>query len=321
VPQLSDFPPWFTVTLATSLGLVFGSFLNVVIHRWPREMNLAFPPSSCPSCGARIRARDNIPVFGWLLLRGKARCCGAPISARYVLVEIIGGLSAWAVLERIVLDLPPSTPWWIAVASFLAHLALVLGLVAAIFIDLEFMLLPDEITIGGTLLAFATVPIRPLDWSSAFIGALVGFLVVWLPLDRLYRLIRGVPGMGLGDAKLLMLAGAWLGWPGALFTLSAGAVQGTVVALVIYFVRGKIDEPEEVRREREQARREIEGLEGEERRRAEVELALDPLADEPGSGLGKARLAFGPFLAVGAIEYLFFGQWISATYLDFVAGP
>jgi leader peptidase (prepilin peptidase)/N-methyltransferase len=183
------------------------------------------------------------------------------------------------------------------------------------------MLLPDEITIGGTLLALATVPIRSMDWSSAFIGAAVGFLVVWVPLDRLYRWIRGVPGMGLGDAKLLMLAGAWLGWPGALFTLSAGAVQGTVFALAIYVARGKIDEPEEVRREREQARREIERLHGEERRLAEAERALDPLANEPESGLGKARLAFGPFLAVGAIEYLFFGQWITATYLDFVAGP
>src|SRR5258706_12554546 len=132
--------------IAVALGLTFGSFLNVVIHRLPRAENLAFPASHCTSCGAPIRAFDNLPLLGWLFLRGRARCCGAKISPRYPLVELIGGLFGWALMEVGILTLPPSTELWRAALLFLLYFTLGLGLIAAAFIDLSHMYLPDSIT-------------------------------------------------------------------------------------------------------------------------------------------------------------------------------
>ena len=132
-----ELPPWFWMGVGVSLGLVFGSFLNVVIHRLPRGENLAFPASHCPSCGTPIRAFDNLPVLGWLRLRGKARCCKAPISPRYPLVELLGGLLGGALIQVAVLTLPPDTPLWQGGLLFCAYLALGLSLIAAAFIDLS----------------------------------------------------------------------------------------------------------------------------------------------------------------------------------------
>ena len=127
--------------------------------------------------------------------------------------------------------------------------------------------------------------------------------------------------MGLGDAKLLLLAGAWFGYQGALFALMAGAIQGTLVAIVVLLTKGRIDEPEAVKREREELLSHLESLEGEERAAFEKELANDPLARAPESGMGKARLPFGPFLALATLEFYFVGQAVLEGYLDVVMGP
>jgi leader peptidase (prepilin peptidase) / N-methyltransferase len=319
VTTLVDLPKWLVVGPAVALGLVFGSFLNVVIHRLPRDENVAFPGSHCPACGAPIRAYDNIPVLSWLVLRGRARCCGARISLRYPLVELLGGLLAWAIVEMRVFELGGATPWWRALLVFAVYLALGLGLIAAAFIDLETMILPDEITIGGALLGVLSVPLRPeITWTGALVGAAAGFLMVWLPFDFLYSKLRGHPGMGLGDAKLVMLAGAWFGWAGALFTLLAGAVQGTVVALVVFAAAGRIEEPEAVQQERAELMARIEAASGDERRQLEEELAKDPIGHPPESGLGKARLAFGPFLVLATLEFLLFGKLVVQDYLGWL---
>lgn len=312
-----ELPYWFVAGLAIVLGLLWGSFLNVVIHRLPREQSLVRPGSRCPGCGEPIRAWQNVPVLSWLLLRGRARCCGVRISPRYPLVELIGGLVAWAIVETRILTLPSETEAWRALALFALYLGLALGLIAAAFIDLEHMILPDSITLGGALLGLASVPLRQGDvgWLDALVGAAVGFLVIWLPFVLLYQLVRGHPGMGLGDAKLTLLAGAWFGWPGAVFALLAGAIQGTVMAFVVFAVRGKIEEPEAVRKEREEMLAEIEAAEGEERAALEAELAKDPIGREPEEGLGKARLPFGPFLALATLEYLLFGKVLWLEYL------
>lgn len=307
---LADLPWPFIVTVAVSLGLAFGSFLNVVIYRLPRGESLSHPPSRCPGCGKPIAIYDNLPVIGWLLLRGKARCCKTPISARYPLVEGIGGLLAWAIVRMLVSELPDETAWWKLVLLFAAYLALALGLLAASAIDLEHMYLPDPITLGGAVLGLLSAPLRGLSIPSSLLGAAIGFLIVWLPFDFIYGKLRGLPGMGLGDAKLVMLAGAWFGWQGAAFALLAGAVQATVAALVVFLARGRIDEPEAVVRERKELQALLESTEGEERAELEREIARDPLAFEPEAGLGKARLAFGPFLALATIEYLLFGEVI-----------
>jgi leader peptidase (prepilin peptidase) / N-methyltransferase len=316
-----ELPPWFWMGVGVSLGLVFGSFLNVVIYRLPRGENLAFPGSHCPSCGTPIRVLDNLPVFGWLRLRGKARCCKAPISPRYPLVELLGGLLGGALIQIAVLSLPLDTPLWQGLLLFCAELALGLGLIAAAFIDLSHMYLPDSITLGGAVLGVLSVPIRPdASVPDSLIGAAVGFAIVWLPFDLLHRLLRGKPGMGLGDAKLVMLAGAWFGWQGAVFTLLAGAVQATLVVLAVYLTRGRIDEPEAVRSERAELERELALLTPEERAEVERELASDPLAGEPEAGFGKARVAFGPFLVLSALELLLFGAFIREELIGWVFG-
>ena len=306
---LNDFPLWFLRVFALALGLVWGSFLNVVIYRTPRGMSVVHPGSRCPGCGTAIRAWDNIPVFGYVLLRGRARCCKAKLSPRYPLVEAIGGMLSLAIVEMIVFRMPASTSIGRALAVYTANLALALALVAAAFIDLEHMYVPDAVTFGGAVLGVVTCSFRSMAFGEALLGAAVGFLVVWIPFDLLYRRIRGRVGMALGDAKLVMLAGAWFGWEGALSVLGAGAVQGTIATIGMLLVRGKIEEPEAVRLEREEIRAELAAMSPEERQKAEKELALDPLfADEPGESVGLARVAFGPFLVLAALECLIFGS-------------
>ena len=317
-----DLPGWFWMGVGVSLGLVFGSFLNVVIYRLPRGENIAFPASHCTSCGKPIRAFDNLPVLSWLLLRGRARCCKAPISARYPLVELLGGLLGGALIQVSVLTLPDSTPLWQGGLVFAAELALGLGLIAAAFIDLSHMYLPDSLTLGGAALGLLTVPLRPeASWKESLLGAIVGFAIVWLPFDVLHRLLRGKPGMGLGDAKLTLLAGAWFGWQGAVFTLAAGATQATLTILAVYLVKGKIDEPEAVKLERAELEAELLQATPEERAVIEAELLADPLAGEPEAGFGKARIAFGPFLVLAVLELLVFGGFIREELMGALFGP
>src|SRR5260370_394919 len=115
--------------------------------------------------------------------------------------------------------------------------------------DLEHMYVPDAISIGGTLFGLATFSLRGLSFTDALLGAALGFAVVWLPFGVLYKWIRGRTGMGLGDAKLVMLAGAWFGWIGAVFALLAGAVQGTLAVIALLLTRGRIEEPAAVEEE------------------------------------------------------------------------
>ena len=307
---LGEVPLFVLVPYAILLGLFGGSFLNVVVYRVPRGMNIARPPSHCPGCGAPVRFYDNVPVISYLVLRGRARCCQVRISPRYVVVEVIGGALGLALLHRVLLDAPPDTPLLRAAALFAAYLIFALALVAVAFIDLEHMYVPDAISIGGTLLGIATFSLRPgLAFQDVVVGALAGFVLVWLPFTVLYRWIRGRTGMGLGDAKLVMMAGAWFGWPGAVFALLAGAVQGTLVAVVLILWRGGIEEPESVRIEKEETLRAVAALEPEERARAEAELAKDPLYEDSGSSVGLSRIAFGPFLVIAMLEYLLAGPY------------
>lgn len=318
---LDDFPPWFFRVFALAFGLIWGSFLNVVIYRVPRGMSVVRPGSTCPACGKPIRAWHNIPLFGYLLLGGKASCCKAKLSPRYPLVEAIGGILAIAILEAVVFRLGPTTTIERGLAVFVADLALALALTAAAFIDLEHMYLPDAITIGGAVLGLATSSFRGLSFLDSLLGAAVGFGIVWLPFVVLYSKIRGKVGMGLGDAKLLALAGAWFGWGGALFVLGAGAIQGTIATLLVLLFRGKIEEPEAVKREREEIQKELLAMSPEERAEAERELAEDPLAEEAGEGVGQARIAFGPFLILATIECLLLGRDVLGTYLAWIDTP
>jgi leader peptidase (prepilin peptidase)/N-methyltransferase len=229
------------------------------------------------------------------------------MSWRYPAVEVLGGASSLAVLEILVRARPADTLTH-AAFIYLVHFALCLALIAAAFIDLSHMYLPDAITLGGMALGLVTARWRGLAFADAALGAILGYGVVWLGFVVLYRAVRGRAGMGLGDAKLLALAGAWFGWLGATFVLFAGAIQGTVAALIMLLVRGRIDEPEAVTKEREELARAA--AEGDEE--AQALLAEDPLGAPQADGLGRAHIPFGPFLILAILEWLFAGDVIQA---------
>jgi leader peptidase (prepilin peptidase) / N-methyltransferase len=321
VIRLLDVPPGFLRVYAALLGLVAGSFANVVIYRAPRGLSVVRPASRCPACGVPISPRHNIPVISYVWLRGRARCCGARLSPRYAVVELLGGMLSLAIVEAIVLKLPPDTSLGRAAAVFTADFFLAIGLLVATFIDLEHMYVPDLVSIGGTVLGLCTFSFRPgVTFTSAAIGAAAGFLAVWVPFGVAYRKLRGRTGMALGDAKLLMLAGAWFGWLGAAFALLAGAVQGTAFAIAVLAVKGRIEEPPEVRAEKEREKERILALPEHERALAEAELARDPIHEHGGDpeSIGQARIAFGPFLALATLEYLFFGRDLLDGYVRWI---
>lgn len=334
---IAALPGWFPAVAAFAFGLLWGSFLNVVIYRVPREMSVVRPASHCPGCGKPIAAYDNVPLLSYVVLRGRARCCGARMSPRYPLVELIGGALSLAILEAIVLRLPADTAALRALAVYGAYFALCLGLVAAAFIDAEHMFLPDSITLPGIVLGVATATLRGGTLVDAGVGALVGFFVVWLPFIFLYKGLLGRTGMGLGDAKLLALAGAWLGWPGALFTLFGGAVQGTLYAAALKLLGIDTGLPQAVKDDIAELERAA--ADGDEE--AKQALAEDPLTedesdafilrffrrlfgrpdppadeaahDEPAADEEpprRARIPFGPFLILAILELVFARDFI-----------
>ena len=217
---------------ALSLGAIIGSFLNVVIHRYPREESIVFPPSHCPHCNAVITSYDNVPVLSYLWLRGRCRSCAGPISIRYPLVELANALFYLAVFQRTGIS-------WV----FLPVAAIVSMIITLIYIDAEIQILPDVIDIPGVAVGLtiglmaggALHPDLILSRSliDSFIGAGAGAGIL-LAIALAYRLIRRVEGMGLGDVKMMAMLGAALGWqplPGLLVIASVtGAMVGILVA-------------------------------------------------------------------------------------------
>ncbi len=277
-------PLVFTIACGL-LGLVVGSFLNVVIHRLPRMMerdwhaqcaelngqspvpapryNLLVPRSACPHCGHAIGAAENIPVLSYLLLRGKCKGCGAAISPRYPIVEAVSGiLSAY-------------TAWHFGfgIAAF-AALMFIWALIALTCIDFDTQLLPDDITLPllwlGLLLnlngVYTSLP-------NAVIGAAAGYLCLW-SVYWAFKLTTGKEGMGYGDFKLLAVIGAWLGWPLLPLVILLSSLVGAVVgiALILFAKHGR-----------------------------------------------NIPIPFGPYLAGGGLIALFWGQALTQSYLQLLA--
>lgn len=217
----------FLAVYAGAIGLLVGSYLNVVIHRLPQGLSTVTPRSRCPHCGATIRARDNVPVASWLLLGGRCRDCRAPISPRYPLIEgLVGALFALAVVRF-------GATAGAAVAGLLVAL-----LVALAGIDVDHFYLPDRITLPGIALGLA---LRPLAAWGSFWSALEGALVgagVLLAFAGAWKLLKGVEGMGLGDVKMLGMIGAFLGPGGVAVTLVFAAASGAAVGLAL-LARGR----------------------------------------------------------------------------------
>jgi leader peptidase (prepilin peptidase)/N-methyltransferase len=233
----SIFPWWWLC-----VGLVIGSFLNVVIHRLPKMMErdwqaqcaemrgestpaaepytLYLPRSQCPSCGHGISALENIPVLSYLALRGRCSACKVVISPRYPVVELLAGVAAYYCASRYGYGLAA-----VAASGF------VWALIAATFIDLDTQLLPDSITLpllwAGLLIAVSGTFI---DLRSSVIGAAVGYLSLW-SVYWLFKLVTGKEGMGFGDFKLLAAIGAWTGWQMLVLVILMSSVIGALVGV------------------------------------------------------------------------------------------
>ncbi|WP_417665808.1 prepilin peptidase [Pseudidiomarina sp.] len=277
---------WWVTVFGLLLGLVVGSFLNVVIGRfpimmqrqWQREcaevsgttpeahapFNLAKPNSHCPKCKAPIKWYDNIPVISWLMLRAKCRSCGTGISIRYPLIELLTGV----VFALIVWNL--GFTFTTFVYLFLACL-----LISMFFIDADHMLLPDQMTylMLWTGLGFAVYS-GHIPLQDAVIGAIAGYLALW-SVYWAFKLVTGKEGMGYGDFKLLAAFGAWHGYQMLPVTIIAAAGSGAVIGIAWQFIhRNKQGQP----------------------------------------------IPFGPFLICGGVIAMLWGDQILHSYLNWVYG-
>jgi leader peptidase (prepilin peptidase) / N-methyltransferase len=226
----------FLVVAATLLGLVLGSFANVPIHRWPAGGTVTEPKrSSCPSCGTQIRAVDNIPVISWIALKGRCRECDAPISPRYLVVEVITGMLFGAVAW--VWGLDPLLP---------VLLVLTWSLVVATAIDLEHRIIPNRLTFR---LPVVLLPLLVLAaavdgaWPDLLRGIIAAVAVpgVMLALSELFRLLRGQPGIGMGDIKLAISLGLVIGYLGGfeLVVFAYATIISAVVIAIVLLLLGK----------------------------------------------------------------------------------
>lgn len=272
------------IFLSTILGLLLGSFLNVVIHRLPKMMeyewqqncrdflgqtdtqsptetkyNLVVPRSACPSCGHQISAIENIPVISYLFLRGKCKQCGAPISIRYPLVELLTGV------------LFAGISWKLGATGLtLMSWIFISALVALTFIDLDTQLLPDDITLPLVWLGLlVNINHGFCDLQTAVIGAVAGYLALW-SVYWIFKLVTGKEGMGYGDFKLLAAIGAWFGWQLLPAVILLSSIAGTIVgvSLIVFAKQGR-----------------------------------------------EVPIPFGPYLAMGGISVLFWGAQLSQIYL------
>lgn len=245
--SLTGLPETVAYIFTFFFGAVVGSFLNVVIHRVPHEESIVFPNSACPNCKKSIKPYDNVPILSWLILGGKCRNCQNPISPRYLFVELLTGLLFLLVY------------WSIGFNAFLpVALTFTAAIISLVFIDAEHMILPNVITYP--LLVFAVIirlvfplffgadyftdfRIFPLNqmanspaWLISLVGAILGAFVgggfLWL-VGAIWKKLRGVDAMGLGDVKMMFAVGALLGWRLTLLSIFIGAFAGAVIGVFV----------------------------------------------------------------------------------------
>lgn len=247
---LAQSTPWL-IAVTLLLGLMVGSFLNVLVYRLPLMMqrewriqareildmpaqdegepfNLCWPGSRCPHCGHRIRLWENIPLLSWLLLRGRCSCCAAPISLRYPLVELACGLLSAGLAAYLGWGWP-----------LLLMLVLTWGLLALSLIDWDHQLLPDSLVLPLLWLGLVANAFEVfVPFSEAFWGAVIGYLLLW-SVYWLFKLITGKEGMGQGDFKLLALLGAWGGWQILPLVILLSSLTGSILGVVLLRLRGQ----------------------------------------------------------------------------------
>jgi leader peptidase (prepilin peptidase) / N-methyltransferase len=287
---VTGLPEYLGYLLTFVFGAIIGSFLNVVIHRVPLEESVVFPNSACPKCKNAIKSYDNIPILSWLILGGKCRNCKNPISARYPAVELLTAVMFALVYWQI------GFVWYLPVC-----LVFVAAMISLVFIDSEYMILPDVITYPLLFFALAVRLIFPLvyqadffsdtkifplnvidpsypAWAVSLFGALIGGIIgggsLWL-VGEIWKRLRGVEAMGFGDVKMMFGVGALLGWQLTFLTIFLGALTGSLIGIFVMI------------KDRE-------------------------------NGL-QAKIPFGIFLGIGAVVSLLFGEkiivWYFATFV------
>jgi leader peptidase (prepilin peptidase) / N-methyltransferase len=215
--------------LAGAVGAAIGSFLNVCVYRWPAEQSVIRPRSRCPACAHPLAWRDNIPILGWLLLRGRCRYCGVGVSVQYPLVELATALIWMAAVARFGPELEA-----LRSATFLSIL---LGIALT---DARELVIPDQFTLIGAALglAFAAAPGTGLTLGAALLGAGTGYVLLWAVKYSAETLLRK-PALGVGDIHMMLLVGAFTGLPGMLLTIMLGSVLGLAVGVPLTWLRGR----------------------------------------------------------------------------------
>jgi len=253
--------------IVSLFGLIVGSFLNVCIYRIPRGLSIIIPSSRCPSCNTPIKPWDNIPIVSYILLGGKCRFCQAKISFRYPLVELLNAIMYALILWRFDFG-------WHTVIYFVFSSSLIV----ITFIDLDFQIIPDKITLSGIPIGFLVGSfLLPdpfarsslLGMKESLIGMVTGFGLFYL-VALIGSAIFKKEALGGGDVKMMAMVGALMGWKTVLLTTFLGSLTGSIVGVLLMVLKGK---------------------------------------DR------KAQLPFGPFLALGTIITLFYGQEILSWYL------
>ena len=258
--------------LAVVLGLLWGSFANVCIYRWPKDESVVKPASHCGACNTPIRWYDNVPILSYLWLRGRCRACKASFSPRYLLVEALTGVLF-------------GVAWWFTLGDggtlagslelrafrFVIDAVFVLIMVVIAFIDLDTKLILNKITFPSIPLFYlASLSLPERTWWDGLVGAAIGYGLPWL-IGEVYLRLRKIEGMGLGDGTLLAVVGALMGWKGVVAALFAGSVVGTLFTIPMLLIRGR-------------------------------------------ENLLKTEVPFGPWLALGAVFYLFAEPWLVTSF-------
>lgn len=262
MPQ--DIPLPLIYTFLILFGLIIGSFINVCVFRLPRERSVVMPRSFCPKCRTPIKWYDNVPLISYILLLGRCRHCGRPISPRYPLIELLSALLSWFTYYHF----NAWTPYLIY------YLLLISPLIVVTFVDLEHRIIPDIISIPGIVAgALSSFILMHGKWTEIGVDILLGIVVGggFLAIVGLgYEWIKKREGLGGGDIKLAAMLGAFFGWKGIIFILFLSSILGSIVGITL-----------------------IVGLK---------------------KGM-KYPIPYGPFLATGAVVYLFWGDAILNWYL------
>ena len=213
------------ILVAVLFGLIVGSFLNVCIYRLPRKQSVVWPASRCTSCGRGLAWFENVPVVSWLVLRGRCRGCGAPISPMYPIIEATTGALFGAVMY-----------WYGPTPLGLVRMLFGSAMIVLFVIDLQHRILPNVITVPGTVLGVILSLFLPPGIVAALVGVLVGGGLLYGIGEAYYR-VRGVEGMGMGDVKMLAMIGAFLGWQLVLVTIIVASFGGAVFGVLLLATR------------------------------------------------------------------------------------